>query len=176
MAFLFRREEQQKLEAAMLMPEPPPARRKGWQSGLLLACMIGFLVFSDWFNPGDALVRRTDGTEIRGVVLQEMRDEVMIQVQQSVEGIRAGERLTLRKADIARIEEARSWVMDVFHVRWYLAGLMFLAVAAMVWRWVTRDEFKTWMVNTWSFAKLLIPLLFGGVFVVGFLSALLPDK
>jgi len=176
MAFLFRREERQKLEAAMLMPEPPPARRKGWQSGLLLAAMIGFLVFSDWFNPGDALVRRTDGTEIRGVVLQEMRDEVMIQVQQSVEGIRAGDRLTLRKVDIASIEEARSWVMDVFHIRWYLAGLMFLAVVAMVWRWVTRDEFKTWMVNTWSFAKLLIPLLFGGVFVVGFISALLPDK
>jgi uncharacterized membrane protein YraQ (UPF0718 family) len=176
MAFLFRREERQKLEAAMLMPEPPPARRKGWQSGLLLACMIGFLVFSDWFNPGDAIVRRTDGTEIRGVVLQEMRDEVMIQVQQSVAGIRAGDRLTLRKADIASIDESRSWVMDVFHIRWYLAGLMLLAVAAMVWRWVTRDEFKTWMVNTWSFAKLLIPLLFGGVFVVGFISALLPDK
>lgn len=176
MAFLFRREERQKLEAAMLMPEPPPARRKGWQSGLLLACMIGFLVFSDWFNPGDAIVRRTDGTEIRGVVLQEMRDEVMIQVQQSVAGIRAGDRLTLRKADIASIDESRSWVMDVFHIRWYLAGLMLLAVAAMVWRWVTPDEFKTWMVNTWSFAKLLIPLLFGGVFVVGFISALLPDK
>jgi uncharacterized membrane protein YraQ (UPF0718 family) len=176
MVFLFRREERQKLEAAMLMPEPPPARRKGWQSGLLLGCMIGFLVFSDWFNPGDAIISRTDGTQIRGVVLQEMRDEVMIQVQQSVAGIRAGDRLTLRKADIASIQEARSWVMDVFHIRWYLAGLMFLAVAAMVWRWVTRDEFKIWMANTWSFAKLLIPLLFGGVFVVGFISALLPDR
>jgi len=32
------------------------------------------------------------------------------------------------------------------------------------------------MANTWGFAKLLIPLLFGGVFVVGFISALLPDK
>jgi len=176
MASLFRREEQRKLEAALLMPDPSPSRRQGWQNALLLAGMIGFLVFSDWFNPGDAIVRRTDGTEIRGVVLQEMRDEVMIQVQQSVGGIRAGDRLTLRKADIASIEEARSWVMDVFHIRWYLAGLMFLAVAAMVWRWVTGDEFKTWMTNTWGFAKLLIPLLFGGVFVVGFISALLPDK
>ena len=176
MAWLFRREEQQKLQAALLMPDPPQTRRRGWQNGLLLACMIGFLVFSDWFNPGDALVRRTDGTAIRGVVLQEMRDEVMIQVQESVAGIRAGERLTLPKRDIAEIEEARSWVMDVFHVRWYLAGLMFLALAAMLWRWITREEFKTWMANTWSFAKLLIPLLFGGVFVVGFISALLPDR
>jgi uncharacterized membrane protein YraQ (UPF0718 family) len=32
------------------------------------------------------------------------------------------------------------------------------------------------MGNTWDFAKLLVPLLFGGVFVVGFISALLPDQ
>jgi hypothetical protein len=48
--------------------------------------------------------------------------------------------------------------------------------ALMVRRWVERDEFGQWMHNTWDFAKLLIPLLFGGVFVVGFISALLPDE
>jgi uncharacterized membrane protein YraQ (UPF0718 family) len=176
MAVLFRREEKQKLEIAMQMPEPPPSRRRGWQSGLLLAGMVGFLIFSDWFNPGDAIVRRTDGTEVRGVVLQEMRDEVMIQVQESVGAIRAGERLTLAKGEIDGIKEAKSWVMDVFHIRWYLAGAMLVAVALMTWGWVDRGEFKAWMSNTWGFAKLLIPLLFGGVFVVGFISALLPDK
>jgi hypothetical protein len=176
MAGIFRKGEQKKIAAAALMPDLPNTGRRGWQSGLLLAAMIGFLVFSDWFNPGDAIVKRTDGTEIRGVVLQEMRDEVMIQVQESTAGIRAGERLTLPKAEIAAIVEAKSWVMDVFHVRWYLAGLMLLAVAGMTWRWVERDEFKLWMHNTWDFAKLLVPLLFGGVFAVGFISALLPDK
>jgi len=176
MAWLFRREEQRKLEAALLLPDPPMTRRRGWQSGLLLGCMIGFLVFSDWFNPGDAIVHHADGTALRGVVLQEMRDEVMIQVQESVGAIRAGDRLTLAKSEIRRIEEARSWVMDVFRIRWHLAGAMLVAVGAMVWRWVERDELRTWMANTWSFAKLLIPLLFGGVFVVGFISALLPDK
>jgi hypothetical protein len=176
MAVLFRREEQQKLEAALQRPEPPPARRRGWQSGLLLAGMVGFLVFSDWFNPGDAIVKRTDGTQVRGVVLQEMRDEVMIQVQESAGPIRAGERLTLVKSEISGIEEAKSWVMDVFHMRWYLAGAMLVAVALMTWGWVDRTEFKAWMSNTWGFAKLLVPLLFGGVFVAGFISALLPDK
>jgi uncharacterized membrane protein YraQ (UPF0718 family) len=66
--------------------------------------------------------------------------------------------------------------MDVYHLRWWLAGFCGLAVAVMTWRWVEREEFKQWMHNTWDFAKLLIPLLFGGVFVVGFISALLPDK
>lgn len=176
MATLFRKEEQVKVEAATQMPDPPPARRPGWQNGLLLASMIGFLVFSDWFNPGDAIVKRVDGSELRGVVLQEMHDEVMIQVQESAANVRAGDRLTLPKAEIAAIVEARSWVMDVYHLRWWLAGACGLAVALMSWRWVERDEFKLWMHNTWDFAKLLIPLLFGGVFVVGFISALLPDK
>jgi uncharacterized membrane protein YraQ (UPF0718 family) len=176
MAVLFRREEQQKLEVALQMPDPPPSRRRGWQSGLLLAGMIGFLVFSDWSNPGDATVKRTDGTEIHGVVLQEMRDEVMIHVQESVGAIRAGDRLTLAKSEIHRVQEAKGWVMDIFHIRWYLAGAMLVAVGLMVWGWVDRDEIKAWMSNTWGFAKLLIPLLFGGVFVVGFISALLPEK
>jgi len=176
MAWIFRREEKEKIEAAMHLPEPPPTARRGWQSALLLICMVGFLIFSDWFNPGDAIVKKTDGTEIRGVVLQEMHDEYMIQVQESVGAIRAGDRLTLNKADIVAIEEAKSWVIEIHHIRWHLAGLMLLAVALMTWRWVGREDFKTWMQNTWGFAKILIPLLFGGVFVVGFISALLPDK
>jgi hypothetical protein len=176
MAGLFHREERRKADAAMQMPDPPPAKRRGWQSGLLLATMIGFLVFSDWFNPGDAIVRRVDGSEVRGVVLQEMRDEVMVQVQESTGAIRAGERLTVQKADIAEIIEAKSWVMEVHHIRWWLAGACAVLAALMVRRWVERDEFGQWMHNTWDFAKLLIPLLFGGVFVVGFISALLPDE
>jgi uncharacterized membrane protein YraQ (UPF0718 family) len=176
MASLFRKEERAKVEAAKLTLDPPESNRRGWKSALLLASMVGFLIFSDWFNPGDAIIQRTDGTEIRGVVLQEMHDEVMIQVQESTGGVRAGERLTLPKSQIAGIVEAKSWVMNIYHVRWLLAGLCGLAVAAMSWRWIDRDEFKSWMHNTWDFAKLLIPLLFGGVFVVGFISALLPDK
>lgn len=176
MAGIFRRQERAKVEAAALMPDPPAGGRRGWQSALLLAAMIGFLVFSDWFNPGDAIVKRTDGSEVRGVVLQEMHDEVMIQVQESTGTVRAGDRLTLPKSEIADVIEARSWVMDVYQVRWWLAGLCGLAVALMTWRWVNGSEFKQWMYHTWDFAKLLIPLLFGGVFVVGFISALLPDK
>jgi uncharacterized membrane protein YraQ (UPF0718 family) len=149
--------------------------RRMWQNALLLAAMVAFLVFSDWFNPGDAIVHRTDGTQVRGVVLQEMHDEVMIQVQESSGSTRAGDRLVLPKSEIREIAVAKSWVMEVHHIRWYLAALMGIAVALMTWRWVEREEFWTWMGNTWNFAKLLVPLLFGGVFVVGFISALLPD-
>ncbi|MEW6746526.1 MAG: permease [Planctomycetota bacterium] len=176
MATIFRREEREKLDAAMHLPDAAPTQRRMWQNAILLGGMIGFLIFSDWFNPGDAIVHKTDGTSIKGVVLQEMHDEVMLQVQETIASARAGERLTLRKSEIAEIEEAPSWVMEVYSIRWYLAGAMFVTVLLMTWRWVAREEFWTWMHNTWDFAKMLVPLLFGGVFVVGFISALLPDK
>jgi uncharacterized membrane protein YraQ (UPF0718 family) len=66
--------------------------------------------------------------------------------------------------------------MSVYRAKWYLAGAMGLAVLLMVWRWFDRSEINEWMRNTWDFAKLLVPLLFGGVFVVGFLGALLPGE
>ena len=176
MAAIFGREERVKADAILAMPDTPEPRRKAWQTALYLACMIAFLVFSDWFNPGDAVVHKTDGTALRGVILQEMHDEVMVQVQETGGGNRAGDRVVLAKADITRIEQVESWVMDVHHIRWYLAGLMGLAVALMAFKWFDRSELRAWMHNTWDFAKLLLPLLFGGVFIVGFISALLPEQ
>ena len=176
MAVVFRRDEQQRAETAAALPAPPPARRRLWQTVLYFACMMAFLVFSDWYNPGNVVVHRADGTEIPAVMLQETRDEVVFQVDRPVASLKVGDKITLAKTEIARVEEARSWVMTIFHVKWYLAGVMGLAVLLMVWRWFGRDELAEWMRNTWDFAKLLVPLLFGGVFVVGFLGALLPGE
>jgi len=176
MAVVFRRDEQQRVEAAAVVPDAPPARRRLWQTVLYFACMMAFLVFSDWYNPGNVVVHQADGTEIPAVMLQETRDEVVIQVDRPVASLKVGDKIALAKTEIARVEEARSWVMTIFHVKWHLAGAMGLAVLMMVWRWFGRDELAEWMRNTWDFAKLLVPLLFGGVFIVGFLGALLPDE
>lgn len=176
MAAIFRRGERVKAEAAMLLPDPPVSRRRLWQNGLFLACMMLFLIFSDWFNPGNAIVHKSDGTSVRGVVLQEMHDEVMIQVQESGGGVRAGDRLVLNKTQVASIEEVRSWVMDIHHIRWYVAGACGLAVLLMSRFWFMPSEIREWMRNTWDFSKTLVPLLFGGVFLVGFISALLPNE
>jgi len=176
MAVVFRRDEQQRVETAAALPDPPPARRSLWQTVLYFACMMAFLVFSDWYNPGNVVVHRADGTEIPAVLLQETRDEVVFQVDRPIANLKVGDKITLAKTEIARVEEAQSWVMTIFHVKWHLAGAMGLAVLLMVWRWFGRDELAEWMRNTWDFAKLLVPLLFGGVFIVGFLGALLPDE
>ena len=176
MAVVFRKDEQQRMETAAVLPDPPPARRRLWQTVLYFACMMAFLVFSDWYNPGNVVVSTADGTQVPAVMLQETRDEIVIQVDRPVANLKVGDKITLAKTEILRVEEARSWVMTIFHVKWYLAAAMGLGVLLMVGGWFDRDEIKEWMHNTWDFAKLLVPLLFGGVFVVGFLGALLPDE
>ena len=57
----------------------------------------------------------------------------------------------------------------IFSVKWYLAGTSLVGLALMVWRWFSADERKAWVSSTWTFAKQIMPLLFGGVFVAGFL-------
>ncbi|UCG32877.1 MAG: permease [Phycisphaerales bacterium] len=176
MAVVFRKDEQERVDAAATVPQASPARRRLWQTVLYFACMMAFLVFSDWYNPGNVVVHRSDGVQIPAVLLQETKDELLVQLDRPIAGMKVGDKITLAKTEIEHIEEAQGLVITIFHMKWYLAGAMGLAVLLMVWRWFGHDEVKEWMHNTWDFAKLLVPLLFGGVFIVGFLGALLPDQ
>lgn len=160
----------------MQMPEPEKPRRPIYKTAVFLACMILFLVFSDWFNPGNVVVKTTDGREFKAVVIHETKDMIRFQLEQDLGEAKLGDKIELPKTDIAETQEQKTWVIKIHHIRWYLAGLMGLLVALMAWRWYEKDELREWMHNTWGFAKLLVPLLFGGVFVVGFVSVLLPEK
>ena len=176
MAAVFRKGERAKIEGAMQMPEPEKPRRHIGKTALYLSCMILFLVFSDWFNPGNVVVKTGDGREFKAVVIHETKDAIRFQLEQDLGSEKSGDKITLPKTEIAEMQERRTWVLTIYHIRWYLAGLMGLAVVIMAWRWFERDEIREWMNNTWEFTKLLVPLLFGGVFIVGFVSMLLPEK
>jgi uncharacterized membrane protein YraQ (UPF0718 family) len=176
MAAAFRRSERTKAKAALQMPQSEGPRRHIGKTALFLGCMILFLVFSDWFNPGNVVVTTTDGGQFRAVVIHETKDAVRFQLEEDFESVESGDKMTLSKDQIAGQQEQSTWVLAVYHVRWYLAGLCGLAVLVMAWRWFEQDEIRQWMQNTWQFAKMLVPLLYGGVFVVGFVSVLLPEK
>ncbi|MHC4617528.1 MAG: permease [Planctomycetota bacterium] len=176
MAAAFRKSEAAKVQAAFQVAESEKPRRSIGKTALFMACMVLFLVFSDWFNPGNVIVKISDGPEFNAVVIHETKDAIRFQLEEDTDLGRAGDKITLPKAEIAGMQERRSWVLAVYHVRWYLSGLMGLAVVVMAWRWFGRDEIREWMGNTWQFTKMLVPLLYGGVFVVGFISVLLPDK
>jgi len=176
MAVIFRKGERAKVEAALQVPEPEKSRRHIAKTVLFLACMILFLVFSDWYNPGNVTVKTTDGRQFKAVVIHETKDAVRFQLEEDLGENKTGDKIELQKTEIADMQEQKTWVIQLHHIRWYLAGLCGLAVLVMAWRWFERDELHEWMNNTWEFTKLLVPLLYGGVFIVGFVSVLLPEK
>ena len=176
MAVVFRKGEKAKVEAALQMPESEKPKRHIAKTALFLAGMILFLVFSDWYNPGNVVVTTSNGREFKAVIIHETKDAVRFQLEEDLSDNKVGDKIILNKSEITDMQEQQTWVIRLHHIRWYLAGLCGLAVVIMAWRWFERDELRKWMDNTWDFTKLLVPLLYGGVFVVGFVSVLLPEK
>ncbi len=175
MAFFFRKDDKKRNEAALQLPDPPPSPRRLWQTTLFMLCMILFLMFSDWYNTYDVTITLKDGSTFTANIRTQTRDAMDVQIYQA-DGELETELKRISFADTQEIKPVPSFTMTVHSMKWHLAGLMGLAVLLMVWRWFSREEVKEWMNATWDFAKMIVPLLFGGVFITGFVGALLPDK
>ena len=70
----------------------------------------------------------------------------------------------------------------VYTVRYVIAAAFLTVLLLMLAFWFKRNELKEWTASTWGFAKQIMPLLFVGVVVAGFLlgrpghAALIPSK
>lgn len=175
MAFIFRRDEKKRYDVAMQLPEPPPSQRALWQTSLFFLSMILFLVFSDWYNTNDVTITMKDRSVLTAKIRYQTRDSMDIQVYEA-EGKLSPEVRQVNRADVEEVKPIPSLTMRVHGIKWYLAGVMGIAVLLMVWKWFSRNEVGEWMQATWDFGKMIIPLLFGGVFITGFVGGLIPEK
>lgn len=57
----------------------------------------------------------------------------------------------------------------VFQIKWFLTIALLAALAIQLWKWFKKDEMGEWVNQTWFFAWQILPLLFAGVIVAGFL-------
>jgi len=159
MGWLFRKEEADKVRAAALMPDPGPAPRPLWKTTSWIGLMVAVLIFSNW----------SEAAKEPGLF-----------------GFLAEWKWSLTTAGTLGIAAAMgAW----FHVPWWkvAVGAAGIAVAALAApghvlvpfgagsaavAWIaatTEGEMREWFDATWEFAKLIAPLLIGGVFVAGFL-------
>ena len=182
MALIFRKDEEARTAATMQLPDPPPSKRTLRQTGLFFAAMLAFLVFSDWADPSQTILQKTDGTEMVVAVLQRTTEHYRVQLEEPLGDLEKGKKLIVPISEIApdgvkqQTPENYRWAAAVRNHRWYLAGACGLAVVVMLWRWFEREELDEWMAQTWDFSKKIIPLLFGGVLVTGFVGALIPEE
>jgi len=175
MRLVFRRGEQQRTLVAMQAAPVAAPTRPLWQTFLFFLAMILFLIFSDWYNTNEATVVMNDGTRIEANIRYDRRDTVDIQAFDP-SGHLGAEVRRLHKGEISQVLPKPGFVMTVHGMKWYLAGTMGVLVLLMVWRWFSRDEIKEWLRSTWDYTMLIVPLLFIGVFITGFVGGLIPER
>ena len=58
----------------------------------------------------------------------------------------------------------------IYQYKWWIAGFSLLSLAGMLFsKWFKKDELKEWTLATWGFSLQILPLLFVGVLISGFL-------
>jgi uncharacterized membrane protein YraQ (UPF0718 family) len=64
--------------------------------------------------------------------------------------------------------ELKVWYF-IYQIKWFLGLALMIILAWMIVTWFKKVELKEWTFSTWIFAKQILPLLFAGVIVAGFL-------
>jgi uncharacterized membrane protein YraQ (UPF0718 family) len=70
----------------------------------------------------------------------------------------------------------------IYYAKWWITLALLVVLGLMLAAWFRRPELKEWTSSTWTFAWQILPLLFGGVLVAGFLlgrpghMALIPES
>jgi len=100
-AGLFRKDEEARADTPLIFPGGEEKGRLLWKTTLYFACMVLFLVFSDWYNPGIATVKFKDGTQMKVHVRYETQDTLTLQLYNEA-GKVEGEVKTYNKSENGR--------------------------------------------------------------------------
>ena len=165
MALIFRKEEKEKANAAMAMPEPE-VKRPLWQNALYFASMVGVLIFANWGKP--------DVTEGAWYVIWSVKWIVTALFAAGLAAILVGWfgvkwwhmlLAALPAAALAALPLVTGIEHPLYPLVPFAAGIIGLSVVTNM----ANDETQEWLGSTWGFAKQILPLLVGGVVVAGLL-------
>ena len=158
MHFIFHREELEKANAQMAMPEPEVTRSL-WQNILYFASMIGILVFVNWGKPEDPSGFWNLIYSIKWLIT-------------------GGFALALAVILVAWFR-VKQWKVAIVFVPSIILGFVFphdpvIAFAAgviglSILTSTDKGEIGEWFGSTWGFTKQILPLLFFGVLIAGVL-------
>ena len=175
MQFLFRKEEAEKQQAAMASPVPGDGKPI-WKTAIPVALMILILVSANWGKPGSLSIETTSGEVVAATRAGETSEAVLVKLEGS------HSITSIEKSDIESIAYAPSPYTFIYNNRLYIAGAFLLLLVVLMVLWYSKDETREWGGSAWSYAKLILPYLFGGVLIAGFLlgrpghTALIPPE
>ncbi len=158
MAFIFRKEERAKAEAQLALPEPP-ATRPLWQTVVYFAAMIGVLVFANWGKPETAQGFWFAVWSAKWWITA-LFAALFAVVLTKWFGMKTGPVAIAAGATLVAALIWRHEPLIPFAVGF--AALTLLTSSS-------EGENGDWWDQTWGFAKQIMPLLFWGVLISGFL-------
>lgn len=144
------------------------ARVLGWELGLARA--IGAVVFALVIGVLMALFFRGEERE-RIAQARKIVAEMPVEKRSSLQTLLYFLDLILILVFAAwgkPAQQAGFWYA-IYSVKWCLVVILLVLLFLMLWRWFEKEELRSWVDATWFFTKQIIPLLFGGVLVAGFL-------
>jgi uncharacterized membrane protein YraQ (UPF0718 family) len=158
MHLIFRKEEQAKAEAAMMMPEPE-VERPLWQNVVYFATMVGVLVSATWGKPTEPAGLWNAIYSVKWLMtgLFSVLLGVLLIAWFRVKAVKV--------ALAAVVVLTLALVFPSEPLIAFSAGIIGLTIITTT----TRGETESWFLSSWDFAKQIMPLLFAGVLVAGLL-------
>jgi len=158
MHLIYRKEETEKVNALMAIPESEVSRPL-WQNALYFAAMVAILVFANWGKPD----------ETTSFWYQIWSHKWVITGLASIGlGIMLVLWFKLSKIKVILTGIVAAVIAFLFPhepLLTFSAGVIGLSLIISI----RDDESGEWFKQTWGFAKQILPLLFGGVLVAGLL-------
>ncbi|GFN23877.1 hypothetical protein TAMC210_21940 [Thermanaeromonas sp. C210] len=138
----------------------------GWQIGLARA--LGAVLFSVIIGLIMALLFRGEEKERAKGLLMPEGEESSRTLRQTVLYFLVLVLVLIFASWSKPAEQAGFW-HAVYSAKWYLVIALLLALSVILKAWFKREELSAWVNSTWDFSIKILPLLFGGVLVAGFL-------
>jgi hypothetical protein len=169
MHLIYRKEETEKAAGQMAMPEPE-VKRPLWKNALYFASMVGILVFANWARSGD--VRAVFLCCPGGLTAYKVEGTLVEQTEETITILDTAGKTHEISADLMQDVQdiEKNSLYELIHrFRWVLVAVLLAAFVLMVSAWFSGGELREWVSATWGFAKQILPLLFLGVVIAGFL-------
>lgn len=169
MHLIYRKEELEKANAQIAMPEPQTIRPL-WKNALYFASMVGILVFANWARSGD--IRAVFLCCPGGLTTYKVEGTLLSQTEETVTFLdTAGKTHEIPAElmqDLQDVEKNKIYEL-IFRIRWILVLFLLAGFGVMLIFWFTNDELRQWIGASWDFTVQILPLLFAGVLIAGFL-------
>ena len=175
MHLIYRKEELEKANSQMAMPEPQVSRPL-WQNALFFAVMVAVLVFANWGSPNDFYFRTIDSQTFRASVLKapEYADPVAgAYTLKLLEGDRKGQEVEIPANQILERKPVAGVWTAIWANKWILTAIFGAALAVILILWFSIKLWKVLLAAVPAVVLALVLPMEGMMVMVPFTAAVI---